>query len=712
MTSDGAVVPGGVPIMSSELVNYRCDGHIALLTVDNPPVNALSQPLRAALLAAVRRAGADPQTQAMVILCAGRTFIAGADVGEFDRPPEEPHLPELTQAIESAGKPVVAALHGTALGGGFEIALASHYRIATADSKVGLPEVKLGVIPGAGGTQRLPRLVGVEAALRMIVGGEPVSAGEALTLGAIDEIATGDLTGAALAAASRLVAQGGAPRRTAEQPLATVEPAIFDAARRQAAVKQRHLLAPLAAIEAIEAAVTQPFAQSVQRERQLFLERRSSAQAAALRNAFLGEREVARVPGLPDDLPTREIRRVAVLGAGTMGGGIAMCFANAGFDVLLKEVDAAALDRGMSIIRKNYQASAARGGLSAQEMERRLQRIQPTLVWSDLAEVDLIVEAVFEDIGVKRQVFEQLDAIARPGAILATNTSYLDVAQIAEFTRRPQDVVGMHFFSPANVMRLLENVRTAKTAPEVLATVMKLGRKLGKVAVLVGGCDGFVGNRMLAQRTREAWFLLEEGALPQQVDAALVDFGFPMGPFAVSDLAGLDIGWRNRQARAHLRRPGVRDCDLLDQVCQLGRLGQKTAAGWYRYDAGSRTPLPDPAIEALIVAHSQARGITRRQISEQEIVERCVYSMINEAAKILDEGVAARPVDVDMVWLNGYGFPKWRGGPLFYADQVGLPQVLATVESYAERLGTDFWAPAPLLRQRVAEGGTFYRRPG
>ncbi|HNI74407.1 MAG TPA: 3-hydroxyacyl-CoA dehydrogenase NAD-binding domain-containing protein, partial [Accumulibacter sp.] len=377
----------------------------------------------------------------------------------------------------------------------------------------------------------------------------------------------------------------------------------------------------------------------------------------------------------------------------------------------LKEVDAGALERGLSIIRKNYQASAARGGLSAEEMERRLQRIRPTLEWSDLAEVDLIVEAVFEDIGVKKQVFEQLDAIARPGAILATNTSYLDVAQIAEFTRRPQDVVGMHFFSPANVMRLLENVRTAKTAPEVLATVMKLGRKLGKVAVLVGGCDGFVGNRMLAQRTREAWFLLEEGALPQQVDAALVDFGFPMGPFAVSDLAGLDIGWRNRQARAHLRPPGVRDCDLLDQVCRLGRLGQKTGAGWYRYDAGNRTPQPDPTIEALIVAHSQTRGIARRQITAQEIVERCVYSMINEAAKILAEGVATRPVDVDMVWLNGYGFPKWRGGPLFYADQVGLPQVLATIEGYAQRLGANFWEPAPLLRQRVAAGETFYRHP-
>ncbi len=695
--------------MTSALVNYRCDDRIALFTIDNPPVNALSRALRADLLDGVRRATADPDVRAMVILCAGRTFIAGADVSEFDRPPEAPHLPELTQAIEEAGKPVIAALHGTALGGGCEIALASHYRIATAGAKIGLPEVKLGVIPGAGGTQRLPRLVGVEQALRMIVSGEPVSASEALAMGAIDEIADGDLQAAAVSAARRLLAQGQAPRRSSELPVAAVEAAVFEQARRQAALKQRHLLAPLAAIDAVEAAATLPFAESVQRERQLFLERRASPQAAALRNAFFGEREVAKVPGLPEDLPTRKIERVAVLGAGTMGGGIAMCFANAGFDVRLKDVETAALERGMTTIRKNYQASAARGGLTIEEMDKRLARIRPTLDWAELSDVDLIVEAVFEDLEVKRQVFEQIDAIARPGAILATNTSYLDVAQIAEFTCRPQEVVGMHFFSPANVMRLLENVRTAKTAPDILATVMKLGRQLGKVAVLVGGCDGFVGNRMLAQRTREAWFLLEEGALPQQVDAALVDFGFPMGPFAVSDLAGLDIGWRNRQARAHLRKPGVRDCDLLDQVCLLGRLGQKTGAGWYRYEDGKRTPQPDPAIEELIVAHSQARGITRRTISDQEIVERCVYSLINEAAKILAEGVAARAVDVDMVWLNGYGFPKWRGGPLFYADQVGLPQILTSIEGYAERLGADFWTPAPLLQKLVADGVNFYR---
>lgn len=696
--------------MSSGLVSYRRDGEIALVTVDNPPVNALAREVRAGLLNAIRQAEADTEVRATIILCAGRTFIAGADVSEFDQPPQEPHLPTVTQTIENALKPVVVAMHGTALGGGFEIALASHYRIATATARVGLPEVRLGVIPGAGGTQRLPRLVGVPTALQMISSGAIIAAERALEIGAIDEIAQGDLEAAAIAAARRLATPGTILRRTGTLPVALVAPEIFQEARRQASEKQRHLQAPLTAIEAVAVAASLSFDEGLRREREWFLERRASAQAAALRNAFLGEREVARVPGLAADVRAREIVQVAVLGAGTMGSGIAMCFANAGFSVLLKEVEALALERGMATIRKNYQASVSRGTLSPQDMQRRLECIQPTLDWQALAEVDLVVEAVFEDLDVKRQVFEQLDAIARPGAILATNTSYLDVAQIAGFTRRPQDVVGMHFFSPANVMRLLENVRTDRTAPDVLATVMQLGKKLGKIAVLVGGCDGFVGNRMLAQRTREAWFLLEEGALPQQVDAALVDFGFPMGPFAVGDLAGLDIGWRNRKARAHLRKPGVRDCDLLDQVCQLGRLGQKTAAGWYRYESGNRTPLPDPAIEELIVEHSRARGIGRRTIDDQEIVERCLFSMINEGAKILAEGVAARPIDVDMVWLNGYGFPAWRGGPLFFADQWGLARVLASIEDYCERFGPDFWTPAPLLRELVANGRTFYPR--
>jgi 3-hydroxyacyl-CoA dehydrogenase len=692
----------------SSVVSTARHGDVAVITVSNPPVNALSQAVRAGLLEAVRQADADVAVRAAVILCQGRTFIAGADVNEFDRPPLPPHLPELAQSIEDAGKPIVAALHGTALGGGFEIALACHYRIATPSAKVGLPEVQLGLLPGAGGTQRLPRLVGLARALALITTGEAVGAGEALEAGAIDEIAQGELEAAAVAAARRLIAAGGVPRRTGSLPVPAHDPAVFAEADERVANKQRHLVAPRACIEALQAAATLPLAQGLARERELFFELRGSPQAAALRHAFLGEREVVKIPDLPPETPAREIAQAAVIGAGTMGGGIAMCFANAAIPVTLLEAQSEALQRGLEAIRRNYAAAVARGALAQAQMDQRLALIRPTLAYEDLAQADLIVEAVFEDLAVKQKVFGRLDQVAKPGAILATNTSYLDVGTIAEFTHRPQDVVGMHFFSPAHVMRLLENVRAPKTQPDVLATVMQLGKRLGKVAVLVGGADGFVGNRMLAQRTREAWFLLEEGALPQQVDRALTDFGFPMGPFAVGDLSGLDIGWRARQARAHLRKPGVRDCNLLEQVCEAGRLGQKTSAGWYRYEPGSRTPIPDPQIEALIVEHSRRRGIERRFIADEQIVERCLYSMINEGAKILTEGVAARPVDIDMVWLHGYGFPRWRGGPMFWADQVGLSSVLDAILGYRERLGPDFWTPAPLLEQRARSGAGFY----
>ena len=694
----------------SALVDYRRDGEVALITVDHPPVNALSQAVRAGLIDAVARADAERDVRAAIIRCAGRTFIAGADIGEFCLPPRPPQLPEVVDAIENAGKPIVCALFGTALGGGLEIALAAHYRLASATARVGLPEVKLGLIPGAGGTQRLPRLAGVEAALSMIVGGDPIDARRALEIGVVDEVAEDDLDAAALAAARRLVAGGGSPRRTGSLQIPAFDPAVFDRTRAAAAKKQRHLPAPAQAIEAVHAATRLPLAAGLAFERERFLELSASPQAAALRHAFFGEREVARVPGLPRDTPTRDVAHAAVIGAGTMGAGIAMCFANAGIPVVLVEAEAQALSRGVERIRANYASTVERGGLARQDMDDRLARIRPTLDWNELRDADLIVEAVFEDLAIKREVMARLDALAKPGAILATNTSYLDVATLADSTRRPQDVVGMHFFSPANVMRLLENVRAPKTAPDVLATVMKVGKALGKIAVLVGGADGFVGNRMLAQRTREACFLLEEGALPQQVDRALVDFGFPMGPFAVGDLAGLDIGWRNRQARAHLRRQGVRDCNLLDQVCGLGRLGQKTGAGWYRYQAGSRTPLPDPAIEALIVAHSRAAGIERRELTDAEIVERCVYSMINEGAKILGEGVAARPVDIDMVWLHGYGFPSWRGGPMFFADRVGLPALRDAIAGYRDRFGPDFWTVAPLLDEKARSGEGFYPR--
>ena len=689
-------------------VTLSQQGEIALISIDNPPVNAIGQAVREGLLAAVNAAIANADVRAIVIACEGKTFIAGADVREFNQPPLLPHLGEVIRAIEESPKPVIAAIHGTALGGGFEVALGCHYRVAAATAKVGLPEVTLGLLPGAGGTQRLPRLIGVKAALDMIVSGKPVSAQRALALGAIDEIAVEELVACALGFASRLINSGGEIRRTRALAV-SAEPAVFfDNLERDIAKKYRGQIAPIQCVKAVRGCVDLPFETGLKQERELFLALKASSQSKALRHAFFGEREVAKIPGLPTEPAVREVRSAAVIGAGTMGGGIAMCFANAGIPVILLDAKQEALARGMSTIGKNYAATVAKGGLAQDEMERRLSLITPSLDFEAISSADLIVEAVFEDIGVKKTTFEAIDRIAKPGAILASNTSYLDVAKIASFTSRPADVVGMHFFSPANVMKLLENVRTASTAPDVLATVMQVGKKLGKVAVLVGGADGFVGNRMLAQRSREVLFLLEEGALPRQIDSVLYEFGFAMGPFAVSDLAGLDIGWRNRQSRAHLRKPGVRDCNLLDKVCELGRFGQKTSAGWYRYEAGSRVPLADPVIERLIVDHSKEHGIVRRNIEKAEILERCLYSMINEAAKILQEGVAARAVDVDMVWLHGYGFPRYRGGPLFYADEVGVRNVYQAILKYRDQFGPDFWTPAPLLDEMAVSGKSFY----
>ena len=689
-------------------VTLSQQGEIALISINNPPVNAIGQAVRAGLLDAVKAAIANADVHAIVIACEGKTFIAGADVREFDQPPLLPNLGDVIHVIEESPKPVIAAIHGTALGGGFEIALGCHYRIAAASAKVGLPEVTLGLLPGAGGTQRLPRLIGVKAALDMITSGKPVSAQKALALGAIDEIALGKLVANALAYAGRLINSGGQIRKTRALPVKHVPEMPLDDLERDIAKKYRGLIAPLQCVKAVRGCVDLPFEDGLKQERELFLALKASSQSKALRHAFFGEREVAKIPGLPTDTAVREVRSAAVIGAGTMGGGIAMCFANAGIAVTLLDAKQEALARGMSTIGKNYAATVAKGGLAKEEMDRRLSLITPSLDIEAISSADLIVEAVFEDIDVKKTTFEAIDRVAKPGAILASNTSYLDVGKIASFTSRPADVVGMHFFSPANVMKLLENVRTAWTAPDVLTTVMQVGKKLGKVAVLVGGADGFVGNRMLAQRSREVLFLLEEGALPQQIDSVLYEFGFAMGPFAVSDLAGLDIGWRNRQSRAHLRKPGVRDCNLLDKVCELGRFGQKTSAGWYRYEAGSRVPLADPVIERLIVDHSKEHGIVRRNIDGTEILERCLYSMINEAAKILQEGVAARAVDIDMVWLHGYGFPRYRGGPLFYADEVGVKNVYETILKYRDQFGPDFWTPAPLLEEMAASGKSFY----
>jgi 3-hydroxyacyl-CoA dehydrogenase len=693
----------------SEVVRFAREGEIGVITVANPPVNALSQPVRAGLKAAVEAGLADPGVQAMVLICDGATFIAGADIREFGKPLAEPSLVPVIDAMERAAKPIVAAIHGTALGGGLEVALGCHYRVAVPGARVGLPEVNLGLLPGAGGTQRLPRLVGVEKALELMVQGSHVPAAEALRLGILDELIEGDLRAGALAFARRVLAENRGVKRASELPVAPVAADFFANYEAGIARRMRGFKAPFHIIKAVEAAATLPFAEGMQRESALFQELMSSSESRAQRHVFFAEREVARVPGLPRDTPRREIRQVAVIGAGTMGGGIAMNFANAGIPVTVLEISREALDRGLGVVRRNYEATASKGRISTAEVERRMGLIRPTTEYADLADADLVIEAVFENMEVKKEVFRKLDAVCKPGAILATNTSTLDVDEIASVTGRPQDVIGMHFFSPANVMRLLENVRGKATADEVIATVMDLSRRIGKIGVLVGVCDGFVGNRMLHQRNREAMFLVEEGAKPEQVDRVLYDFGFPMGPFAMSDMAGLDVGYRVREERRKAGKVEPRESHWVDRIVELGRHGQKTGAGIYRYQDG-RTPLPDPEIERLIERCAREAGIERRAIGDQEILERCLYPMVNEGAKILEEGIAARPLDIDIIWINGYGFPAYRGGPMFWADQIGLRNIVAAYRRYAERFGAHYWTPAPLLERLANAGKGFYDR--
>jgi len=693
----------------SELVRLQRRDEIALIIADNPPVNALGQAVRQGLLQAFQAAEADPQVRAVVLVCEGSTFFAGADIKEFGKPPVAPSLPEVIDVIEGCSKPSVAVIHGTALGGGLEVALGCHYRIARTDARVGLPEVKLGLLPGAGGTQRLPRLAGVAKALEMILGGAPVEAGEACEYHIVDELFEGDLVDAGLAYARRLLQEGRGVRRSGEQTrgLEGTDNAALIAARHAEVVKRSPgLFSPLRCIAAVEAATRLPLAEGLERERELFLECLNSPQRAALVHAFFAERQAAKIADLPVDTRPREIRTAAVIGGGTMGVGIALCFANAGVPVKLLEVGDEALQRALQRARDTYATSVKRGSLSEAAMVQRLALIEGITDYAALADADLVVEAVFEDMAVKQQVFEHLDAVCKPGAILASNTSSLDLNAIAAFTRRPEDVVGLHFFSPANVMRLLEVVRGARTSPEVLASAMAIGRKLKKVAVVVGVCDGFVGNRMLFQYGREAEFLLEEGATPQQVDAALRNFGMAMGPFAVRDLAGLDIGQaiRKRQRAilpAHLEFPTV-----ADRLCAAGMLGQKTGIGYYRYEPGNRTPLENPELPAMLEAASREKGIERQELSEQYILERTLYALVNEGAKILEEGIAQRSSDIDLIYLNGYGFPVWRGGPMFYADSVGLDKVLATIRELHARCG-DWWKPAPLLEKLAAEGRTF-----
>ena len=694
----------------SDVVTYNREGAVGVITVNYPPVNALSHAVRFGIKDAVKQGQADANAKALLLVCDGRTFIAGADIREFGKPMQEPGLADVVRFIEDSDKPVVAAIHGTALGGGLEVALGCHYRVAVASAKVGLPEVKLGLLPGAGGTQRLPRLIGAQKALEMITTGEFVGAVDAAKLGIVDEVAQGDdVKAAGMAFAQRVVGEGRQPRRVSEltdKLEADKGNDVFTQFRAGLEKKARVVFAPFKCLEAVEAAFTSAsFDEGMKRERQLFGECMESDQRAGLIHAFFAEREASKVPGLPKDTPVRDVKKVGVIGAGTMGGGISMNFVNVGIPVTIAEVKQEALDKGLAVIRKNYENSAKKGRITQAQVEARMGLISTTLDYDGFKDADLVIEAVFENMAVKKGIFGRLDKACRPGAILASNTSTLDIEEIASATSRPDDVVGMHFFSPANVMKLLENVRGSKTSDEVKATVMAVAKKIKKVGVLVGNCYGFVGNRMLHQRGAEATKLVSEGASPAQVDKVLTDFGFPMGQFAMSDLAGIDIGYSIREER---RKAGEdTPPSWVDKLAEEGRLGQKTMAGVYKYEEGNRKPIVDPKVDELIAEFRKEQGIESREISDKEILERCMYVMINEGAKILEEGVASRSLDIDVVWICGYGFPSYRGGPMFWADQVGLDSILSTVKNFHGSLGGDQWKPAALLEKLVSEGKKF-----
>ena len=689
--------------------SYAVHGPVAVVTLNNPPVNGLGHALRSGIVAALDQALADPQVQAIVLTGSARAFSGGADVREFGTPKagQEPTLPSVIRALDGSTKPVVAAIAGVCLGGGLELALGCHYRVALPDASLGLPEVKLGLLPGAGGTQRLPRLIGLEPALNMIVSGQPVPANAFAGTPLVHALIEGDLVEGAVAFAAQVAARGEPLPRARDlkvkQPNAD---AFLQFARNTVAAASKPFPAPLQCVEAVAASL-KPFDEGLQTERTLFQALMQTPESRALRHVFQAERAAAKVPGLPEGTVLRPIARVGVIGAGTMGGGITMNFLNAGIPVVLLEMKQEALDRGLATIRKNYENSMKKGKLKPEQVEQRMGLITPTLEYAALKDADLVIEAVFEEMGVKEAVFRQLDAVAKPGAILASNTSYLDIDRIATFTRRPQDVIGLHFFSPANVMRLLEIVRGAQTAPDVLATSLQLAKQIKKVAVVSGVCDGFIGNRMLARYGAAAQGLINAGALPQQIDGALQKFGLAMGPFRMGDLAGLDIGWATRKRKA--AEAGVEMKPIVaDKLCEAGRFGQKTGAGWYRYEAGNRTPLPDSVTEQLIADYRAAHGITPRKISDEEIVERCIFALVNEGARILEEGIAARASDIDLVYLNGYGFPLHRGGPMLYADTVGLPQVVRSLRRFAAEPGADAsWQPAPLLVRLAEEGRSF-----
>ena len=699
-------------------MNSPSDSDVAVIQLENPPVNALSHPMRLRIATELARAEADPAVKAVILIGNGEFFSGGADVKEFNTPrmAAEPHLGTLVRLFEHSVKPTIAALSGTALGGGFELALACHYRVASADAKVGLPEVKIGLIPGSGGSQRLPRAVGLETAINMIVSGEPVRAADLARTSLFDQVVEGDLLSGAKAFARSIVATGKPAELLRDRPLilsnegsnqGSNHEALLQFARNMVKAKAGPFPAPLACLDAIEAGLTAAtFDDGVAKEREIFLTLLHGPESRAIRHVFFAERAAAKIPDIPAKTPTRNIASVGIIGAGTMGGGIAMNFLNAGLPVTLLEVSQEALGKGIATIRRNYESSVKKKKLSAADVESRIGLLQPTVSYADLGGADLLIEAVFEDLAVKEKVFRQLDQVARPGAILATNTSTLDVDTIATYTHRPGDVVGMHFFSPANVMRLLEVVRGKATGKEVLATVMQLARKIRKLAVVSGVCDGFIGNRMLHRYSAQANFLLEEGCLPEQVDRAMESFGFAMGPFRVGDLAGNDIGWAIRKRRAaegHRTDEGK----IADRLCEMGRFGQKTGGGWYDYRPGDRTPRPNAEVNAMIEKYSAEAGLTRRRIDDREIVERLVYALVNEGARILEERIAQRASDIDLVYLNGYGFPVLRGGPMFYADSVGLMEVVSAIRRYAKGVHPKPWTPAPLLERLAAEGSSF-----
>ncbi len=693
--------------------NYEVRGSVAVITLNNPPVNGLGHATRKATAEGIERAETDAAITAVVITGAGKAFSGGADIREFGSPKAlaEPNLLSLIARVESCSKPVVAAIHSVCMGGGLELALGCHYRVAAPGTKVALPEVKLGLLPGAGGTQRLPRALGVEPALNMIVSGEPVNSellaqvpGQVL----FQKIVDGDLLDGAVAFAMEVADKRPLPRVRDLKAQHAEAQGYFQFARNTVQAMSKHFPAPLQCVDAVAAAVSQRFEDGMKAERDAFAQLMLTPESKALRHAFFAERAAAKIPDVPEDTPLRPVQKVAIIGAGTMGGGIAMNFLNAGIPVTLLEMKIEALDRGIETIRKNYEAQIRKGKLKEDKYAQRMALLQGTLSYAEIGDADLVIEAVFEDIGVKEQVFRRLDEVMKPGAILASNTSTLDVNKIASFTKRPQDVIGTHFFSPANVMKLLEVVRGAATAKDVLATVMALGKKIRKTCVVSGVCDGFIGNRMIEQYSRQAGFLLEEGCTPQQVDKAVERFGFAMGPFRMGDLAGNDVGWYIRKRR-YIEKPDLRYSKTADLLCEMGRFGQKTGAGWYDYQPGKRDAIPSRTVLEMIDMHRSALGITPRKISDEEIVQRLVFALVNEGARILEEGIALRASDIDMVYLTGYGFPLWRGGPMCYADTVGLYNVVQTMKRFARNPLDDgkFWEPAPLLARLAEQGKGF-----